>query len=92
MSNHVHDDSQSHLNVSLFSKQGSSILLSQILLTDRDISSLQTLHDEKYLLVVKATPTNHAEGGTGTGLPPPAPLVAQTTLILVSIRNSLYMT
>lgn len=34
--------------------------------------------------MVKATPTTHAEAGAATGVPPAAPLVAQTTLVLVS--------
>lgn len=46
------------------------------------LAVLQTLHDEAYLLVVKATPTTHADPGTGSGVPH---IVARTTLVLVRL-------
>ena len=44
---------------------------------------LQTLHDERFLLVVKSTPAQHGE----TAAPGIAavPVVAETTLLLVSL-------
>ena len=49
---------------------------------DEMLLRLQTLHDERFLLVVKTTPPQH--GDTSAAGVPSVPVVESTTLVLVS--------
>ena len=56
--------------------------VSYMLCTQTSWSHVQTLHDERFLLVVKSTPPQHGE--TATAGIAAVPVMSETTLVLVS--------